>query len=71
MSIEKTDYFKIQAMLENLGSSLFDMVNALIKLCDDNPSFPQEEVRTFINSYELLYFFEKEKNLAPRFSRAT
>ncbi len=71
MSILKEDYCKVQALLESLGGTLCDLVCALIAQCKDQSMFPRAEVRSFINSYELLYFFEKEKNLAPRFSRAT
>ena len=35
------------------------------------PQYPSESIKDFINKYETIYFFEKEKNLAPRFSRAT
>ena len=33
--------------------------------------YERREVRQFIQAYEQLYFFEKEKGLAPRFSRAS
>ena len=70
MSIAREDYYRVQMMLEQLGSSLFDLVNSLITRCELLPNFPRSEVHKFIDSYECLYFFEKEKNLAPRFSRA-
>ena len=65
------DYHSVQNMLEKLGSSLFSMVSSLVTVCEDLPNFPTEQVTDFINVYEKMYFFEKEKNLAPRFSRAT
>jgi hypothetical protein len=56
-------------MLEQLGSSLYDLVYKLMAEKKDSAS--NLVIRRFIDTYEQLYFFEKEKNLVPRFSRAT
>ena len=46
------------------------MVTALIKGCESLKNFPREELHKFIDCYEVLYYFEKEKNLTTRFSHA-
>lgn len=66
----KEEYVQICNMLETLGGALFEMVRVLIKNCDKS-RFPSNEIRSFLDAYESLYFLEKEKNVAPRFSRAT
>ena len=54
-----------------VGISLLDLVSELVKLTSQSPLFPHESIGRFIDAYEELYFYEREKNLAPRFSLAT
>ena len=66
-------------MLDLLGNTLANLVISLLprnkftKDYNENTEvkYPRVEIRQFLNAYEELYFFEKDKNLAPRLSRAT
>lgn len=70
-TLNKEVYLKVQGLMDILGQTMFDLVADLLKLVAKSPQFPHHQISCFIDAYEQLYCYEREMNLAPRFSYAT
>ena len=59
------------AKLDHFGASLYDFIAPLVAQADKASMLDRHNLHAFLDSYESLYLFEKEKRLFPRLTKAT